>query len=34
MPGSGINASNAATIAKGSGARELHLSAREPIESA
>lgn len=33
MPGSGVNASNAAAIAKGCGAKELHLSAREAVES-
>ncbi len=33
MPGSGINQHNIAAIAKGSGAKEFHLSAREPVES-
>jgi copper homeostasis protein len=33
MPGSGINYRNIAAIASESGAREFHLSAREPVES-
>lgn len=33
MPGSGINHQNITTIAKKSGAKEFHLSAREPVES-
>ena len=33
MPGSGINMHNITTIAKETGAREFHLSARKPIES-
>ncbi len=33
MPGSGINHHNIAAIAKRTGAREFHLSAREPVES-
>lgn len=33
MPGSGINHRNITAIAKGSGAKEFHLSAREPVES-
>lgn len=33
MPGSGINHRNIAAIAKESGAKEFHLSAREPVES-
>ncbi|MFA7492645.1 MAG: copper homeostasis protein CutC [Proteiniphilum sp.] len=34
MPGSGVNMHNILTIAKETGAREFHLSARKPIESA
>ncbi|OJV75590.1 MAG: copper homeostasis protein CutC [Bacteroidia bacterium 44-10] len=34
MPGSGINMHNIATIARETGAREFHLSARRPVESA
>jgi len=33
MPGSGVNAQNIARIAKETGAKEFHLSARQPIES-
>ncbi len=33
MPGSGVNAQNIAKIAKETGAKEFHLSAREQIES-
>lgn len=33
MPGGGINHQNIATIARKSGAKEFHLSAREPVES-
>ena len=33
MPGCGINESNIADIAKLSGAKEFHFSAREPVES-
>lgn len=33
MPGSGINMHNIAAIAKESGAKEFHLSARKPVES-
>lgn len=33
MPGSGINAANIALIAKETGAKEFHLSARKPVES-
>lgn len=33
MPGSGINSSNISSIAKETGAKEFHLSARKPIES-
>lgn len=33
MPGSGINMHNIATIARETGAREFHLSARKPVES-
>lgn len=33
MPGSGINMQNIATIAKETGAKEFHLSARKPVES-
>ena len=33
MPGSGVNAQNIARIAAATGAREFHLSAREPVES-
>lgn len=34
MPGCGINAANIAAIAAATGAREFHLSARTPLESA
>ncbi len=34
MPGSGINRHNIAAIARETGAREFHLSARKPIQSA
>ncbi len=34
MPGSGVNMHNILTIAKETGAREFHLSARKPVESA
>ncbi len=34
MPGSGVNMHNIATIARETGAREFHLSARKPVESA
>lgn len=33
MPGSGVNAQNIAKIAQETGAKEFHLSAREPVES-
>lgn len=33
MPGSGVNANNIAKLAKETGAREFHLSARESVES-
>ena len=33
MPGCGVNESNIAEIARLSGAREFHFSAREPVES-
>lgn len=33
MPGSGVNAYNIANIAKATGAKEFHFSARESIES-
>jgi len=33
MPGSGVNAENVAQLALETGAKEFHLSAREPIES-
>lgn len=33
MPGSGINDKNIATIARETGAKEFHLSARRPVES-
>lgn len=33
MPGSGVNANNIAMITKDTGAKELHLSAREGVES-
>ena len=33
MPGSGVNANNIANIAKATGAKEFHFSAREPIKS-
>lgn len=33
MPGSGVNAANIAKLAKETGAREFHLSARESVES-
>ncbi|MCE5204504.1 MAG: copper homeostasis protein CutC [Porphyromonadaceae bacterium] len=33
MPGSGVNAGNIAKLAKETGAREFHLSARESVES-
>lgn len=33
MPGSGVNAQNIAKLAKETGAREFHLSARESTES-
>jgi copper homeostasis protein len=33
MPGSGVNAENVAQLARETGAKEFHLSAREPIES-
>lgn len=33
IPGSGINMYNIATIARETGAREFHLSARKPVES-
>ena len=33
MPGSGVNAENIAFLAKETGAKEFHLSARESIES-
>jgi len=33
MPGSGVNAQNIVRLAKETGAREFHLSAREPIKS-
>lgn len=33
MPGSGVNASNIAEIASKTGAKELHISGREAIES-
>ena len=33
MPGCGVKASNIAEIARLSGAREFHFSAREPVES-
>ncbi|MBK5196181.1 MAG: copper homeostasis protein CutC [Proteiniphilum sp.] len=33
MPGSGVNAQNITRIARESGAREFHLSARKPVES-
>jgi copper homeostasis protein len=33
MPGSGINAQNIAAIARETGAKEFHLSARRPVES-
>ena len=33
MPGCGVNEKNIAEIAKLSGAREFHFSAREPVES-
>ena len=33
MPGSGINRHNIGVIAKETGAREFHLSARKPVES-
>ena len=33
MPGCGVNEGNIAEIAKLSGAREFHFSAREPVES-
>lgn len=33
MPGSGVNEDNIAMIAKETGAKEFHFSAREPIES-
>jgi copper homeostasis protein len=34
MPGSGINMNNITTIARETGAKEFHLSARKPVESA
>ena len=33
MPGSGINESNIASIARTTGAKEFHLSARKILES-
>jgi copper homeostasis protein len=33
MPGCGVNEGNIAEIARLSGAREFHFSAREPVES-
>jgi|AGTN01.2.fsa_nt_gi Uncharacterized protein involved in copper resistance len=33
MPGSGINMNNIITIARETGAKEFHLSARKPVES-
>ncbi|WP_019540757.1 copper homeostasis protein CutC [Proteiniphilum acetatigenes] len=33
MPGSGINMDNIAAIARETGAKEFHLSARKPVES-
>ena len=33
MPGSGVNAGNIAKLSEETGAREFHLSAREPVES-
>lgn len=33
MPGSGVNAGNAAAILRETGAREIHASAREPLVS-
>jgi copper homeostasis protein len=33
MPGSGINTNNITTIARETGAKEFHLSARKPVES-
>ncbi|MDD4778596.1 MAG: copper homeostasis protein CutC [Fermentimonas sp.] len=33
MPGSGVNAGNIAQLARETGTKEFHLSAREPLES-